>query len=209
MGPVFLLDPGHGGILGGQYQTVGKRSPVWSDGKVLYEGEFNRAIAERIEKWAPFFDVECFNIVKEQQDIPLALRVERANGYKNVFPGDKCIYVSIHSNAGGGSGIEVFTSIGQTESDEIATIFLKSLNHMFPTVRLRTDESDGDPDKEENYYVLRETMMPAVLTENFFMDNEKECREYLMSEKGRSDIAIAHLGAMHEITQLFKEGRMS
>ena len=43
-----ILDAGHGGIIAGEYQTAGKRSPVWSDGTILYEGEFNRAIKARV-----------------------------------------------------------------------------------------------------------------------------------------------------------------
>ena len=39
---IVLLDNGHGGIINGEYQTPGKRSPVWADGSQLFEGEFNR-----------------------------------------------------------------------------------------------------------------------------------------------------------------------
>ena len=46
----WLLDPGHGGIIDGVYQTAGKRSPKFPDGSVLYEGEFNRDVVGRIIK---------------------------------------------------------------------------------------------------------------------------------------------------------------
>lgn len=42
--PIFILDNGHGGIIDGEYQTKGKRSRVWADGRQLFEGEFNRDI---------------------------------------------------------------------------------------------------------------------------------------------------------------------
>lgn len=45
---IVLLDNGHGGIVNGEYQTTGKRSPIWDDGSQLFEGEFNRAIVNRI-----------------------------------------------------------------------------------------------------------------------------------------------------------------
>ena len=35
----IILDAGHGGMINGKYQTKGKRSPVWEDGSVLYEGD--------------------------------------------------------------------------------------------------------------------------------------------------------------------------
>ena len=34
--------------------------------------------------------------------------------------------------------------------------------------------------------------MPAILTENFFMDTEKDCR-FIMSEEGRERIANMHV----------------
>ena len=198
MGKTFLLDPGHGGILDGEYQTEGKRSPIWPDGSILHEGEFTRDIVRRIVSLAPIFDIRCINLVPEQEDTSLAERVKRANNLKKNITGE-VIYVSIHANAGGGRGIEVFTSPGFTRSDAIATVFLDKMSAMFPDVRKRTDMSDGDPDKEAGFYVLKKTAMPAILTENFFMDNEKECREVLLTDSGRYKIALAHLAAMIKI----------
>jgi N-acetylmuramoyl-L-alanine amidase len=44
--------------------------------------------------------------------------------------------------------------------------------------------ADGDSDKESNFYVLRNTKCPAVLTENFFQDTKKDV-EFLLSDVGR------------------------
>ena len=63
---------------------------------------------------------------------------------------------------------------------------------LFPDRRPRTDDSDGDMDKEKNFKVIRETICPAILTENFFMTHEKECKEILMNRQGRRKIALAH-----------------
>ena len=41
--------------------------------------------------------------------------------------------------------------------------------------------------------MLRKTRMAAVLTENFFMDNEVECYLILMSAKGRQKIIDYHV----------------
>ena len=35
MNKTVLIDAGHGGVLNGIYQTAGKRSPVWDDGRIL------------------------------------------------------------------------------------------------------------------------------------------------------------------------------
>ena len=52
----------------------------------------------------------------------------------------------------------------------------------FPNYKMRKDTRDGDVDKESNFYVLIHTAMPAILSENFFMTNEKECKTLLLSE---------------------------
>ena len=51
-------------------------------------------------------------------------------------------------------------------------------------LRIRTDFSDGDPDFEESFYILRHTTCPAVLVENFFYDNQEDLR-FLESEEGK------------------------
>jgi len=159
----------------------------------LYEGEFNRAVVNRIMERCTTYGLHYVNIVPEHQDIPLAERVERANYWHSI---GRCIYVSVHANAGGGRGYEVFTSRGTTLSDRVADVFVQKFREEFPMVPIRADYSDGDADKDRNFFVLRRTKMPAVLTENFFMDNEIECHKYLMSSSGRDRIAEAHVKAM-------------
>lgn len=194
---VWLFDNGHGGIINGVYQTPGKRSPKWPDGTQLFEGEFNRAIVKRLILMCKLHGIEYVNLVPELKDISLGERVRRAN---NLWKKSKrLIYVSIHANAGGGTGFEVFTSKGQTKSDKIATYFFNEFKDEFPTERARPDWTDGDADKEANFYVLKKTAMPAVLTESFFMDNMEDCKEILMSEEGRDMVAKAHFDAIMAI----------
>jgi N-acetylmuramoyl-L-alanine amidase len=48
--------------------------------------------------------------------------------------------------------------------------------------------------------------MPAILTENFFMDNEEECREILLTKNGRDLIAQYHVNAIKRVKQeIFEE----
>jgi N-acetylmuramoyl-L-alanine amidase len=60
---------------------------------------------------------------------------------------------------------------------------------------------DGDPDREANFYILRKTACPAVLTENFFMDTERDCH-FIMSEAGRQAVADMHVSAIKKIIEL-------
>ncbi len=69
----------------------------------------------------------------------------------------------------------------------------------------RSDYSEGDPDKEANFYVLKHTIMPAVLTENFFMDAERECRQILMTNYGREKIINYHVKAIQKALELYPE----
>ena len=192
---VVLLDNGHGGLINGVYQTPGKRSPVWGDGSQLFEGEFNRAIVNGIIERLVRMNIDYVVITPEHEDISLKERVIRANQYNP----NTSFFISVHSNAGGGHWFEVFTSPGQTKSDKIATVLGEEFQLVFPSKRLRVDLSDGDIDKEERFYVLTKTRMPAVLTENFFMDNEWECKNILMSESGRNKVVEFHVNAIKRV----------
>ncbi|MEM9545871.1 MAG: N-acetylmuramoyl-L-alanine amidase [Bacteroidota bacterium] len=195
---LVLLDNGHGGIINGKYQTQGKRSPKWADGSQLFEGEFNRAIVNGIIERLTQLDVRYVNIAPEYRDVTLETRVIRAHRYGGAR---SSFYLSVHSNAGGGHGSEVYTSPGSTKSDKIATIFGHEFQNVFPNKRLRTDFSDGDLDKEAKFYVLIKTKMPALLTENFFMDNEEECKTILMTREGRDKIIEYHINAIMRTKQ--------
>lgn len=194
---LWLFDNGHGGLIGGVPQTHGKRSPVWPDGTQLFEGEFNRAIVKRLMTLCDEQGIGFVNIVPEETDISKPERIKRANDiYKR---NKKCIYLSIHANAGGGRGWEVYTSFGETKSDRIASVIFNQVKKEFGQITMRCDYSDGDPDKEKPQFdVLVYTHMPAILTENFFMDNIQECKDFLMSESGRDRIAHAHFNAIKE-----------
>ena len=205
MKPFILLDPGHGGIINGVYQTAGKRSPLWSNGKQLFEGEFNRAITQGISQALTLHNIANKIIVPELEDISLRTRVNRANHLAAQYPNHQCLLISVHANAGGGKGFEVYTSRGQTTSDTIADHIAHAFTQVFPNKPLRSDYSDGDSDKERGFYMLRKTRMAAVLTENFFMDNESECCLILMSPIGRQKIIDYHVKGILEWVQQEKK----
>lgn len=184
---LFLVDYGHGGLINGIYQTQGKRSPKFDDGSVLYEGVNNRDNAVRIMSLLAQNGFECKDIVNSNADIPLSKRVKDANELAKTH---KCVYISIHSDAQGdgttwqpASGISVYTSKGQTKSDVFASLVIDALEEQFVnTVKWRKDDIDKDEDKEENFYVLKETSMPAVLLELGFHTNKEEAKRMLTNE---------------------------
>jgi N-acetylmuramoyl-L-alanine amidase len=195
---LWLLDPGHGGILDGKYQTSGKRSPIWKDGSQYFEGDGNRDIVDRILKMCKNAGIDAMDIVSSNRDVSLSERVARANALNSV---QKCIYVSIHSDGftkESANGYSVYTSKGQTQSDKVASIFIDNMQRSFPDHKLRKDTRDGDKDKEANFYVLKKTNCPAILIENFFMTNREECR-LLMSQAGKHKIALSHFKSILNI----------
>ena len=203
-GYVWILDNGHGGIIDGVYQTSGKRSPQWEDGTQLFEGEFNRAVVKRIIKLCEKAGIECINLVDTEKDLSLRWRTDKANDIyreRQQSDGKKCIYVSVHANGfnkESAHGWSVYTTVGETKSDKIAQVLHEKAKVEFPTHKMRMDTRDGDADKESNFWVLRKVVMPAILSENFFMTNREESK-LLLSEEGRDRIAKIHFQMIQEI----------
>ena len=190
----ILIDNGHG------IQTKGKRSP---DGKFL-EYAYTREIARQVvtELKNKGYDAEL--LVPEEDDIPLSERVRRTNAYCQAFGKTNVILISIHVNAAGdgskwmnATGWSCYTCKGQTESDRLATCLYDAAIKNFPDKRIRTDFSDADSDWEEGFYILRKSLCPAVLTENFFMDKLSD-RDYLQSEVGKQAIVDTHVEGIAE-----------
>ena len=102
------------------------------------------------------------------------------------------------------TGWSCYTGKGQTESDRLADCLYKAAEQILKNQVIRTDYArDGDPDWEENFYILRHTQCPAVLTENFFMDSLQD-RVSLLSKAGKKGIIDTHItGILNYISFFF------
>ena len=146
-----------------------------------------------------FLGLDAELLVPEERDISLPERCRRVNTWCRQLGKDNVILISIHANAAGhgdrwydATGWCAYTSRGNTRADALATsLYHAALVHL-PGQRLRTDYTDGDPDMEAEFYILRHTTAPAVLTENFFMDSHSDCA-FLLSEAGQSAIVDLHV----------------
>lgn len=190
-----LIDNGHG------VDTLGKCAPDKSILEYAYTRELAAAIYDRLTVCN---NIKPILITPERKDISLAERVKRINNYVNRYGAANCIMISIHLNAAGsgqwmtGTGWECYTTPGQNNSDKLATLLYNKATKVFGNnVRIRTDNTDGDPDKEANFYIIRGANCPAVLTENLFMDNKKD-NEYLLSATGFNNIVALHTAAIKE-----------
>lgn len=193
----YILDNGHGGVIDGVPQTPGKRSPDFGKG-ILYEGESNRILVEKLAKKLSEAGIKYHILVSELQDVSLAERVRRTNALAKL---ENCVLISIHSDAftnGMANGWSCFTTKGETKSDKVATVMYKHAKN--ECLKLRVDYTDKDPDKEEDFYILRKTSCPAVLVENLFMTNKADY-ETLMSEYGQDKLVRAMFYAIKEIEE--------
>lgn len=182
--------------------TPGKRSP---DGK-FREYAYSRKVCREVAKRLREAGVDC-RIDYIDDDMPglnssqeLVKRVNIVNDLCKKAGSSNVLYCSIHCNAAAGSGwsnatgFAIYTSPGKTKSDDVATMIFDAAKGVLAPFgkKLRQDMSDGDPDYEENFYVLRKTLCPAVLTENFFQ-NCKDDVEWLESSEGFEAIVSYHV----------------
>jgi len=198
----WILDAGHGGLHPetGKYQTGGKRSPVFPEtsehaGQVLYEGVRNRRVVKCLAELLFENNIDYSIVSEEWEDNSLGDRVAKAN--KIAEDKDNCIYLSIHHNAYGkgwntAHGLSTYHYPKSDKGFRLAQVFQQR------NVDKMNFRNRGV--KNANFYVLKYTKMPAVLTENGFMTNLKEA-EIIMTDEGSYDLTLSHFEAIQEINE--------
>lgn len=196
--PIIIIDAGHGGLMpDGNYATApNKLQHYEADGRqtFLHEGVLNRAVAYGLSFQLDFLGLKNY-VIGSNADTSLSDRTDFINYHhkdKNAF------LISVHHNwheIPQAHGAEFFTYAGITPlSDAIAQeagqIFIEKFNN---TRKLRLDGNGVNPHsdklvffKKRNFQILRETIVPAILTEFGFMSNPTEYK-YISSYKGIQD----------------------
>ncbi len=174
-----FLDAGHGGLdKNGKYVTAPSKQFKHEKGEFhgdgwFYEGVFNRTLTNRVAAKLSNLGISNVIVSHEYLDISLHYRVNVANWYHKNFK--KGVYISNHANAsssGNARGFEVYTTRGKTKSDKVATLLYDNVQDLLgDRIKYRPSRSDGDPDREANFFVLKNTAMPAILIEHLFFDN--------------------------------------
>lgn len=111
------------------------------------------------------------------------------------------IFVSIHINAGGGTGFEsfVYTNVG-SKTKNLQKCIHDELMKIYKGFRDRGK-------KQANFHVLRESKMSAVLTENLFIDSKKDSN-FLKNENNLKKIGQAHADGIAKFLGLHKRTKI-
>ncbi len=157
----IAVDDGHG------KETAGKRTPYFADGSYMTENAFNAAVAELLIAMLQRCGFRTIAVAKEDTDIPLSVRVKRAN------QANADAYISIHANAfgngwNGANGVESWIY----DKADAKTVRLGNL--IQNALIKETQRKDRGVKKSDSLYVLNSTYMPAVLVECGFMTNKEE-----------------------------------
>ena len=171
---IVLIDNGHG------RETKGKCSPD----QRLREWKYTREIAKEVVVRLSQHGVNAQLLTPEDEDISIAERCRRANNIYRHF-GKDVLLVSIHCNAKGADGQWHEARGWQACVSMNASARSKQLaSYLFDAAQTQGLKMRSPrPNQkwwQQNLAICRDTMCPAVLTENLFMDNEigrASCRE--------------------------------
>lgn len=212
---IILIDNGHGN------NTLGKQSPllegtgldVWNiftEKGRFKEWKYTRVIAEDVVSKLKGLGYDARLVVTEKNDVSLSERVRRINTICNKYGASNVVLVSVHANAVGdssqwmtGKGWEAYTTKGKTKSDMLAEFLYKRAEQNLKGRKIRKDTTDGDSDKEADFYIIKKAKCPAVLTENFFYDNQDDLA-YLTSDEGLNGVERLHVEGIIDFVNYMK-----
>lgn len=187
-----LIDNGHGA------NTPGKHSP---DGR-LHEYAYAREIAVRVESGLRGRGIDASRVVPELEDIPLKERCRRVNAVCKAAGARNVLVVSLHNNAAGSDMkwhlARGFSShVGRNASRKSKLLAQYLWNEAIFQGLKGNRSVPAVPYIVQDLAICRDTLCPAVLTENLFQDN-KEDVELLLSEDGKARVTATHVNAIVE-----------
>ncbi|MBP3038054.1 N-acetylmuramoyl-L-alanine amidase [Bacillaceae bacterium Marseille-Q3522] len=149
----IFIDPGHGGSDPGAVANG------------LQEKDLTLRISKRIRDMLGEYSDAQVKLSREgDQTLSLSQRTHMANAWGADY------LISVHINAGGGTGFEsfVYTGVGG------ATVAYQNVIHV--EITRQVDFRDRGK-KQANLHMVRESHMPALLTENGFIDRASDARK--------------------------------
>lgn len=203
------IDNGHG------QNTAGKHSPDFRLREYLWTREVAAMVVDGLQTEG--YDAQL--LVPELYDVSIKSRCERVNRTCVERGRDRVLLVSIHNNAAGSdgrwhdasffsawvyrqefkdrNGKVIQVKEASKESKRLASMFTQAARGYGWKV-----STDGRGDYwEANFGILRGTLCPAVLTENFFQDNRKDV-DWLLTPEAKTDIALFHIHTIEKYLNL-------
>ncbi|WP_100372114.1 N-acetylmuramoyl-L-alanine amidase [Bacillus sp. FJAT-45037] len=173
----LMIDPGHGG-----------RDPgAVANG--LVEKDLVLTIAHHVRN----IMVRDYGVhVRMTRNSDVFVSLEERARIANEWGAD--YFLSIHCNAGGGTGFETF----RHPSAKSQTSAFQDAIHHGVTRRLSVANRGM---KTANFAVLRMTNMPAVLTENLFVDHPGDARQ-LKDSDVLYELALGHVEGLVKLLNL-------
>lgn len=179
----LYLDPGHGG------------SDPGATGNGLSEKDVTLDIALKIRSILvdQYENVEVMMSRTSDTTKSLNQRTNEANAWGADF------YLSIHINAGGGTGYEDYIYSGLSDSSRTANY--QDIIHA-EVIKLNQLRDRGQ--KKANFHVLRESSMDALLSENGFIDHAQDAG--LMKQASwRQNVAQGHANGIAKAFNLTRK----
>ncbi|TFJ94352.1 N-acetylmuramoyl-L-alanine amidase [Lentibacillus salicampi] len=181
----LYLDPGHGGTDPG------------AQGNGLNEKNINLDIARRIRDILEreYRDAYVRMSRTDDSSISLSGRTNEANSWGADY------FLSIHCNSfnGAAQGYEDYIHSSLPDSSETA-----DYQHTMHVEITKVNQLRNRGKKKANFHVLRETAMPALLTENGFIDNAEDA-DLMKDPSWRQTVARGHVNGLAKVFNLKKK----
>jgi N-acetylmuramoyl-L-alanine amidase len=159
---IIVLDPAHGGE---DFGAISKKG--------LLEKDVTLGIALKTAEYLRQVGVDVRLTRTTDQTMNLSQRTQ----YANNIGAD--LYICIHINEGGGTGFESFI---YTTTSDTATLFANNTIHRKLAAYFSNFSLPDRGEKRGEFFVLRDTLMPACILECGFMDHSVDAE--LLSHQG-------------------------
>lgn len=180
-----FIDPGHGGKDPGAVGNGLREKDVTLEIAKLIQSKLSNYATVRLSRTSDRY-------------ISVSERARSANNW------GADLFVSVHINAGGGTGYEDYIYNGLSNASRTAKI--RDVIHSEIVNQMSAVRDRGK--KKANFAVLRETRMPAVLTENLFIDTKADA-ELLKDSSFLNRIATGHVNGIVKALNLDRSTKSS
>jgi len=160
--PLVLLDPGHN-----------PDNDPGAVGNSIREADITFDLCRRIAAKLPSYGVKATVIQPTNETLEEVVAI--ANTVK-----DADFFLSIHVNSAantGATGFESYVYPGSNQSDKLRSYIHAEVAKFFQSYNF-VDRGK----RTANFYILRETAMPAMLFENLFISNKNDAEKLKNSE---------------------------